>query len=154
MDISNKKRKPKKILYAMRVVLTCETAAAVYFGMASLPQNLVDQEQQVDKQENLVDTEIKRIDLQHNEHQYPVEALSALLTFKPQNCGFNSITIGEYPNGDWIKIAISSTDAASINGYTDSLSANDFFKNLTVSNLQTTPTGATAEIVIKKGDGK
>lgn len=154
-NITKEKKKPKKAIYGLMAILAMETVTMLYFNSISIPAKLLDEYNLADKQIDSVNTELGRIVQQKKEHQYPVEALSALLTFKPQSCGFQAINIGDYPNGDWIRLLVRSTDPAAINSYVDNLSANDFFKNISIENLKMDAAGTTtATVIIRKGDVK
>jgi hypothetical protein len=155
-NMIKEKKRPKKAIYALTAIFVMETAALLYFNSStSIPTKLLEENYLVDRQNDFVNTELDRIGQQKKEHQYPVEALSALLTFKPQSCGFQTINIGDYPSGAWIKLLIRSTDPAAINSYVDNLSANDFFKNISIENLKMDAAGiTTATVVIRKGDVK
>jgi Tfp pilus assembly protein PilN len=154
-NMTKEKKRPKKAIYVLTAILVMETAALLYFNSIFIPTKLLDEYNLADKQIDLVNTELDRIGQQKKEHQYPVEALSALLTFKPQSCGFQTINIGDYPSGAWIRLLVRSTDPAAINSYVDNLSANDFFKNISIENLKMDAAGiTTATVVIRKGDVK
>ena len=140
----------KKAAIAAAAIFLAETGLIFYYGSVSVPDNLANEYQLAEPQMPLVDTEIDRINLQATEHQYPVEVLSALLSVKPQDCAFKTITIGDYINGDWIRLSIQSSNPASIQSYADSLAANDFFKEISLTDLKAGAGIATADIVIRK----
>ena len=140
----------KKAAIAATAIFLAETGLIFYYGRVSVSDNLAAEYNLAEPQMAMVDTEIDRINLQANEHQYPVEVLSAILSAKPEDCSFKKITIGDYLNGDWIQLSIQSSNPASIQSYTDSIQANDFFKNISLNNLKAGAGIATADIVIRK----
>ena len=105
-----------------------------------------------------MDTEIEVIDLAGKEHQYPIEAMEALVQNKPNGLGFISVDIGGNGAKDtWIKMKVAAKDPMMIQQYATALSNNAMFKNVVVSSIASAGGGSedikTADIALAKGEG-
>ena len=139
----------RKLSAGLAVLLCVE--ALFFWRISEAEPRLPEQEyEMVVAQAAQVETELSRIGLQREENQYPVEAMSALLTFKPQNVGFVRVSIGEHGNGVYVQMVLRSDDQQAIRNYVESLSGNDFFRNICITSLRQDGQAVTAEVVARR----
>lgn len=102
-----------------------------------------------------MDTELAVIELAGKEHQYPMEAMEALVQNKPNGLGFLSVDIGGKGAGDtWITMKVAAKDPMMIQQYASALSGSEMFKNVVVSSISSSGISIkTADLAMAKGEG-
>lgn len=102
-----------------------------------------------------MDTELAVIELAGKEHQYPMEAMEALVQNKPNGLGFLSVDIGGKGAGDtWITMKVVAKDPMMIQQYASALSGSEMFKNVVVSSISSSGISIkTADLAMAKGEG-
>ena len=139
----------RKLSAGLAVLLCVE--ALIFWRISEAEPRLPEQEYEMAAAQAVqVETELSRIGLQREENQYPVEAMSALLTFKPHNVGFVRVSIGEHGNGVYVQMVLRSNDQQAIRNYVESLSGNDFFRNICITSLRLDGQAVTAEVVARR----
>jgi len=139
----------RKLSAGLAVLLCVE--ALIFWRISEAEPRLPEQEYEMAAAQAVqVETELSRIGLQREENQYPVEAMSALLTFKPHNVGFVRVSIGEHGNGVYVQMVLRSNDQQAIRNYVESLSGNDFFRNICITSLRQDGQAVTAEVVARR----
>ena len=131
-----------------------EMALTGYYHLSDMvPPKLQQEFDQADSQMPLVNTEIQRLNAYQKEHQYPYEAMAAMLAVKPDDVIFRNLTIGEYPDGSWMHFDLEAKDLNGIQAYVGTLAANDFFKEIQVTGTEEQQGTTVAHVVIKKSGG-
>jgi len=102
-----------------------------------------------------MDAELAVIELAGKEHQYPMEAMEALVQNKPNGLGFLSVDIGGKSGGDtWITLKVAAKDPMMIQQYASALSGSEMFKNVVVSSISSSGISVkTADLAMAKGEG-
>ena len=102
-----------------------------------------------------MDTELAVIELAGKEHQYPMEAMEALVQNTPNGRGFLSVDIGGKGAGDtWITMKVAAKDPMMIQQYASALSGSEMFKNVVVSSISSSGISIkTADLAMAKGEG-
>lgn len=153
MEIVNaeeiKTRRWRRICQALGGLLIFEVAALVWL-YATVPQLPVAEHDLAKAQQEQVETELGRLQLARQEDEHPVEAMSAMLTFKPQNVGLVKVSIGKQGNGDYLCMMLQSDSEQAVRDYVASLSANDFFRTMRIANIQAENGSCTAEVVARR----
>jgi hypothetical protein len=99
-----------------------------------------------------VDKELEILNKAKAEHQYPAEAITALVLSKPQGVGLTELTIGKSKDV-WISLAAVSGDAMAFRDYAGALKQG-FFTNVDVKQIDTDTTSnfKKAQLTAGRGD--
>lgn len=140
--------------------LACIAETVGIFAMSSsteIPPSLKTDYASAQKSMKEMDTELAVIELAGKEHQYPIEAMEALVQNKPNGLGFISLDIGGKDGaGDtWITMKVAAKDPMMIQQYATALSSSEMFKNVVVSSITSNGLSSvkTADIAMSKGEG-
>ncbi len=117
-------------MFFMTGIMAIEAAIAGVFFTRGIPQELLDRHEVASKEMEAVETELSRIETQEKESRRPLEAMSAMLMMKPEDVDYRMITIGDFHDGDWIHMTLTSKNADSIARYVEVLAANDSFRGI------------------------
>ena len=144
-------RKWRKIAIVVLMLLIGEILI-LWRMCASAPYLPEAEYQRAEAQSEQLRKEMDSLDAYGREAQYPVEAMSALLTFKPQNVGFIKVSIGRHGNGDdaYARMTLKADSEQSLRNYLESLSVNDFFKRISIEKLEQVQGGVIAEVVVRR----
>ena len=154
-------QKCKRISVAAITVLgvACVAETVGIFAMSNsteIPPSLKADYASAQKSMKEMDTELAVIELAGKEHQYPLEAMEALVQNKPNGLGFVSVDIGGKGTGDtWITMKVAAKDPMMIQQYATALSGSEMFKNVVVSSISSNGNTdvKTADIAMSKGEG-
>ena len=114
-----------KIFFA---ILASEIVSCLYFSSICIPFNLQQSFRQAKEETALAEIELSCMESWKTEHQYPYEALSALLYAKSENVSFHHLQIGDFGEGAWIRAEIAGKDAATLDAYLSSLESSSFLQ--------------------------
>ncbi|MEN6623286.1 MAG: hypothetical protein ABFD50_17290 [Smithella sp.] len=153
-------KKYSKILCgALSAILALQLAGILYFNSIVIPTALQTDYDKAQSQMETVKKETELIKSSKTEHQYPIEALTGLLSNRPQNLGFTSIeigrkgaTAGKEQDKKWITFIAKSNDPMVFRDYATQLGDNFLFRGINISQISTDTSGLkSATVFIGKG---
>ncbi len=120
----------KRSMVFMTGIMMVEAAIASMFFIKEIPHAVLESHEAASKEMEAVERELSRIEAHDEESRRPLEALSAMLMMKPKDVDYQVITIGDFHDGDWIHMTLTSKDVDAIARYVDVLAANDAFHDI------------------------
>lgn len=149
----------KTAIVMLSILSIAEIVAIFMFSSVSIPNGLQEDYDAGQQSIELINKELKVIELQEKEDQKPLEVYSTLLKEKPQEIGFSSFEVGSDTKPDptkWVKVKMVAKDPMLFQGYVQTLSADSAFSGVALPKMTSdNRTGAkVAELILGKGDGK
>ncbi|WP_333595557.1 hypothetical protein [Anaerospora hongkongensis] len=149
----------KALCLLLGICLLLEVAGIFFYASFTIPEALQQQYDQAQSQLPAIKKEMDIIKLSKSEHQYPIEALQALLKEQPQTMHFSSIEIGKKgvtsgSEGDkkWITFTAKGPDPIIFRDYSVQLREQAIFRGVDVSMISTDSSGLkSATVYIGKG---
>lgn len=143
----------RKLSVVLGILLAFELGGFVKL-FAAHPELPINEYHYATQEQEQVETEIHRLNLQRVENQHPLEAMSTLLTFKPQNVNFVKVSIGDLGDGDYVHMDLRAQNREAVQNYIDSLAAYEPFREIHITEIKQNATGVTAQVVVPKGAEK
>lgn len=133
-----------------------ELVGVIYYGNIEIPDKLQADYDQAQAKIKDIDAEINLVKTAKAEHEYPMEALTELITQKPQALGFRSIAIGsggqsKEDKSKWVECVVQTADPLVFRDYANVLSVDEMFKGVNINQISSNAGVKIATIYIGKG---
>ena len=152
-------KKVCRFLIVFLAALTfAEISASIYFNSIHIPAHLQADYDKAQRDIKDIDAEIKIITEAKKEDEHPIQAFSLLVKDRPNDCGFNIVSIGgngqQPADAEWVQLTAVSSNPMIFQDYMATLSHEDIFSNVSISKIDTDSSGfKIADIVLgKKGE--
>lgn len=146
----------KTLIGVLLVSLAIEGGGILYFSSIQIPEKLQNDHDRANSSIAMVKKELEIIKQGKLEHQYPLEALAALIEAKPRDLGFAHIEFGRAGGAgkQWITLNAVAADPMQLREYTARLAENSLFGGANIQQISTENRSGQKTATIEIGRGK
>lgn len=146
----------KTLIGVLLVALAIEGGGILYLSSIQIPEKLQSEYDHANVKIAMVKKELEIIKQGKLEHQYPLEALTALIEAKPKDVGFIHLELGRAGGAgkQWITLNLAAADPMQFREYAARLAENPLFGGANIQQISTENRSGQKTATIEIGRGK